>query len=80
MTAVAAVVLVGLAVALFAALDGGSSEAKAGCIEVPAAHAVGGATYDVCGTEVARWCRSAGARDDWLGSTLQQRCRRAGYP
>jgi hypothetical protein len=79
MTAIAAIVLVGLAVALFAALDHGSSEAQAGCLEVPAAHSVGGATYEVCGGDVARWCRSAATRDDWLGSSLQSRCRRAGY-
>jgi hypothetical protein len=80
MTAVAAIVLVGLAVGLYAALHDGSPKAEAGCINVPAAHAVGGATYQVCGGDVARWCRAAATRDDWLGSAVRERCRRAGYP
>jgi hypothetical protein len=79
MTAIAAIVLVGLAIALFAALHDGSSKADAGCIDVPATHSVGGATYQVCGADVARWCRSAATRDDWLGSSLRPRCRSAGY-
>jgi hypothetical protein len=80
MTAVAAIVLVGLAIALFAAIHDGSSKAESGCIEVPATHAVGGATIKACGADAVRWCREAETRDDWLGNAVGPRCRRAGYP
>jgi hypothetical protein len=80
MTAVAAIVVIGLVVGLYAVLHDSSPKAQAGCIEVPAAHSVGGASYQVCGDRAGRWCRSAANRDDWLGSAVRDRCRRAGYP
>ena len=80
MTAIAAIVVVGLAIALFAAIHDGSSKADSGCIEVPATHAVGGATITACAGDALRWCREAATRDDWFGKAVQPRCRRAGYP
>jgi hypothetical protein len=80
MTAVAAIVLVGLVVGLYAVFHDSSPTAHAGCIDVPATHSVGGASYRVCGDRATRWCRSAATRDDWLGSAAQNPCRRAGHP
>jgi hypothetical protein len=79
MTAVAAVVVVGIAAALFAVVHDGSPKAASGCIEVPATHAVGGATITACGSEAVRWCHLAARRDDWLGRAVRPRCRSAGY-
>ena len=80
MTAVAAIVVIGLIVGLYAVLHGSSPAAHAGCVDVPAAHSVGGGSYEICGARAARWCSAAANRDDWLGSAAQSRCRRAGYP
>ena len=79
MSVIAAIVVIGLVVGLYSVLHDSSPEAQAGCIEVPAAHSVGGASYQICGDSAARWCRFAATRDDWLGSAVQGRCRRAGY-
>jgi hypothetical protein len=80
MTVVAAIVAIGLIVALYAVLHDGSPAARAGCIAVPAAHSVGGASYQVCGDRATRLCRSTATRHDWLGSAVRDRCGRAGYP
>jgi hypothetical protein len=79
MTAVAAIVIVGLVIGLFAVLGGSSPPAAAGCVDVPAAHSVGGGSYEICGDRAALWCRSESARDDWLASAARDRCARAGY-
>ena len=42
MSVIAAIVVIGLVVGLYSVLHDSSPEAQAGCIEVPAAHSVGG--------------------------------------
>jgi hypothetical protein len=79
MAVVAAILLLGLAAGLYAALRDGSSKAEPGCIEVPAAHSTGGTTLKSCGADAARWCRSAAARDDALARAVRAHCRSAGY-
>jgi hypothetical protein len=78
MGAVAAIVAIGLIAGLYAVLHD-SPKAQAGCIQIPAAHAVGGATVKACGADAIGWCRSTADRRDWLGSAVQDRCGRAGY-
>ena len=77
--AVAAALALAVAVVLYVALQGdGSSAAKPGCIDVTAAHTVGGATLHACGSEAANWCRSSEVRSRRY-TGLAQACRKAGY-
>ena len=77
---VAAVLVVALAVVLFAILRGGSSEAGPGCIRLTVATSTGGATLNACGSSAARWCRSAESRQAAIARNARAECRRAGYP
>jgi hypothetical protein len=74
-----ALLAVGVAVVLYAALQSGSSEAGPGCVNVTAAHSTGGATLHACGKAAARWCHSAATRSDALARDLRRECRKAGY-
>jgi hypothetical protein len=72
--------LLAAAVALFAALSGGSSEAGPGCIRVTVPSTMGGAAVHACGPEAARWCRSPESRQEPIAQKARAECRRAGYP
>jgi hypothetical protein len=77
---VAVVLVVALAVVLYATLRGGSSEAGPGCVKLTVASSTGGATLHACGKEAARWCRSVATRQEAFARTVRERCRNAGYP
>jgi hypothetical protein len=76
---VAAVVLVGAAVALYAALHHGTPKAATGCVDVVAASTTGGATLHACGADAVRWCRSQAGRTDRAARVTLAACARAGY-
>jgi hypothetical protein len=80
LVAVIAVLLIGVAIALFATLRGGSSEAGAGCIRVTVPSTMGGATVHACGPAAARWCRSPESRQAAIAHDARAQCLRAGYP
>jgi hypothetical protein len=73
--AVTLVVLIGAAVALYAALHHGAAKVAAGCVQISAPSTTGGANLHACGADAARWCRSEAAGD----RALLAACRRAGY-
>jgi hypothetical protein len=75
---VAAVVAIGVAIALYAALHHGSRTAASGCIEATTPSTTGAATVHACGAEAVSLCRSqAGLRDPSARAILAA-CRRAG--
>ena len=80
LVAVTVVLLIAAAVALFAMLRGGSSEAAPGCIRLTVPSTMGGATVHACGSAAARWCRSAESRQATIARDARAQCRRAGYP
>jgi hypothetical protein len=77
---IAALLVVALAVVVYAAVSEDSAKPGPGCIEVTAAHSTGGATVRACGPTAARWCRTMAARDDPLARAVRARCRSAGLP
>jgi hypothetical protein len=77
---VTVVLLLAVAVALFATLSGGSSEAGPGCIRVTVPSTMGGATVHACGPGAARWCHSPESRQSAIARKARAECRRAGYP
>ena len=78
--AVTTVLAIALAVALFAILRGGTSEAGPGCISLTVPSTMGGATVHACGATAARWCRSPESRQGAIAREARAQCRRAGYP
>jgi hypothetical protein len=77
---VGVVLLFAVAVALFAAFSGESSETGPGCINVTVPSTMGGAAVHACGRGAARWCNSAESRQDTIARAARAECRRAGYP
>jgi hypothetical protein len=78
--AVTVVLLIAAAIALFAALRGGSSEAGPGCIRVTVPSTMGAGTVHACGRAAARWCHSPESRQGTIARNARAQCRRAGYP
>jgi hypothetical protein len=74
-----ALVLAAAGALLWAALSGGSSSARAGCVEVTVASTTGGARARACGAEAQHWCRSRTAGQGSFAAALRESCRRAGY-
>jgi hypothetical protein len=72
--ALAAIVLVVVAV------GGGSSTAKAGCIDVTIASTTGGARARACGRDAERYCRQQLGASGREARAVRAACRRQEYP
>jgi peptidoglycan/LPS O-acetylase OafA/YrhL len=79
LAAVAALVLVAAAVALYASLHHGTPKAAAGCVDIVAPSTTGGATLHACGADAARWCQSQAGQTDRVARVTLAACAQAGY-
>jgi hypothetical protein len=80
--AIGTIVVTTLAIVVLIVATAGKSrpDPGPGCIRATIAHVMGGEELNACGTRASRLCAQSATREDPNALSIQEACRKAGYP